>query len=57
MENLKLQLLEATLMDIKTLVKENSNNMELGGKIRNYFNNLPEVINDFKDELDKNKKG
>jgi len=54
--NLKLELSEAALADIKNLVKEYPNDMDLGKRVRSYFNNLPEVINNFKEELDKNKK-
>ena len=51
------ELFEAALIDIKKLVKEYPNDMDLGKRVRSYFNNLPEVINNFKEELDKNKKG
>lgn len=47
------ELLEAALMDIKNLVKEYPNDMDLGKHIRSYFNNLPELIKNFKEELDK----
>jgi hypothetical protein len=51
--NLKLELSEAALADIKKLVKENSNDMDLGKQVRNYFFNLPEVLKEFKEEIDK----
>lgn len=53
MENLKLELLEAVLIDIKNLIKENPNDMDLGKQVRSYFLNLPEVIKEFKEEIDK----
>jgi hypothetical protein len=51
--NLKLELAEAALADIKNLVKEYSNDMDLGKYVRSYFLNLPEVIKEFKEEIDK----
>jgi hypothetical protein len=51
--NLKLELAEAALADIKNLVKEYPNDMDLGKHVRSYFLNLPEVIKEFKEEIDK----
>ena len=51
MKNMKLELVEAALTDIKNLVKANPNDMDLGKKVRSYFLNLPEVIDDFKKEI------
>lgn len=48
------ELLEAALLDIKKIVKENPNDMELGKKVRGYFLQLPDVIKDFKNKVDKN---
>ena len=49
---MKKELLEAALLDIKKLVEENPNDMDLGEKVREYFTNLPKLINDFKTEID-----
>jgi hypothetical protein len=48
---MKNELLLAAINDIKTLVKENPNDMDLGKKVRSYFLNLPDVIDDFKKEI------
>ena len=48
---MKLELVEAVLTDIKKLIKENPNDMDLGKKVRSYFLNLPEVIDDFKKKI------
>ena len=53
MENLKLELVEAALTDIKELVKNYTNDMDLGKQVRSYFLNLPEVVKEFKEEIDK----
>lgn len=53
MKNLKLELSEAALADIKNLVKEYPNDMDLGKRVRSYFLNLPEVVKEFKEEIDK----
>lgn len=53
MENLKLELVEAALTDIKELVKKYPNDMDLGKHVRSYFLNLPEAIEEFKEEIDK----
>ena len=53
MEKLQLELLEATINDIKQLVKDNPNDYDLGGKVRDYFINLPELIEQFKNNIDK----
>ncbi len=45
------ELLEAALKDIKELIKQNPNDMDLGKKVRNYFLNLADVIDDFKKEI------
>ena len=45
------ELLEATLLDIKKLVSENPNDGDLGKKIRTYFNELPNLIENFKEKL------
>lgn len=52
MKNLQVELLEAALADIKKLVIENPNDMDLGKKVREYFTNLPKLIDDFKTEID-----
>lgn len=44
MENLKSELLGATLEDIKNLVKKYPNDMDLGKMVRTYFRELPEVV-------------
>ncbi len=49
------ELLEAALLDIKKLVKENPNDMDLGKKVRTYFLELPNIIEEFKNELDDKK--
>jgi hypothetical protein len=51
MKNIRLELVEAALTDIKNLVKSNPNDMDLGKKVRSYFLNLPDVIDDFKKEI------
>jgi len=48
---MKNELLLAAINDIKTLVKENPNDMDLGKKVRSYFLNLPDVIDNFKKEI------
>jgi DNA-binding PucR family transcriptional regulator len=48
------ELLEAFLKDIKKMVVDNPNDIDLGKTLRTYFNNLPELIKDFKQQLDKN---
>ena len=45
------QLLEAALLDIKKLIIENPNDMDLGGKIRAYFKGLPIQIDNFKEKI------
>ena len=45
------QLLEAALLDIKKLIIENPNDMDLGEKIRLYFKTLPIQIDDFKEKI------
>jgi hypothetical protein len=49
------ELLEAVLLDIKKLVKENPNDMDLGKKVRTYFLGLPNIIEEFKNQLDDKK--
>jgi len=44
-------LFEAVLLDIKTLIEKNPNDGELGGKVRNYFNELPIIVGNFKEKL------
>lgn len=46
------ELLEAALMDIKKMVKENPNDMDLGKKVRSYFLNLPIILEEFKGKID-----
>lgn len=53
MENFKLELAEASLTDIKELVKKYPNDSDLGKHIRSYFRNLPDVIKEFKEEINK----
>ena len=55
MENLKLQLVEAALADIKNLVKKYPNDMDLGKHVRSYFRELPELLENLKEELLSNK--
>jgi len=45
------ELLEATLLDIKKIVLETPNDNELGKKIRAYFNGLPKIMENFKENL------
>lgn len=45
------QLLEATLLDIKKLIIENPNDIDLGGKIRAYFKELPIQLDDLKQKI------
>ena len=52
MKNLQVELLEAALTDIKKLVKENPNDMDLGKQVRKYFNDLPELLEGFQNEID-----
>lgn len=47
------QLLEAALLDIKKLIIENPNDIDLGGKIRTYFKELPIQIDNFKEKINK----
>ena len=53
MEKLKTELVEAVLADIKQIVKENPNDMDLGKKIRSYFVNLPELFEKLKEDINK----
>jgi len=55
MKNLEKELLEAALMDIKKLVKEYPNDMDLGKHVRSYFLNLPEMVENFREEFSSNK--
>ena len=55
MKNLQLELAEATLADIKELVKNYPNDMDLGKHIRSYFLNLPELLEKFREEITSNK--
>ena len=55
MKNLQLELAEATLADIKNLVKEYPNDMDLGKQVRNYFRELPELLENLREELLSNK--
>ena len=55
MKNLQLELAEATLADIKNLVKEYTNDMDLGKQVRNYFRELPELLENLREELLSNK--
>lgn len=55
MKNLQLELAEATLADIKELVKNHPNDMDLGKHIRSYFLNLPELLEKFREEITSNK--
>lgn len=50
---MKEELLEAFLKDVKKIVANNPNDTDLGIAIRSYFNNLPEIIKNFKQEIDK----
>lgn len=52
MENLKLDLVEAALLDIRELVKKYPNDMDLGKQVRNYFLNLPEMLEAQKKKID-----
>lgn len=54
MENMKLELMEALLADIKKLTKEYPNDMDLGKHVRAYFNQLPEFIEEQKKRFDEN---
>jgi hypothetical protein len=49
------ELLEATLKDVKELIKQNPNDMDLGKKVRTYFLGLPNIIEEFKNQLDDKK--
>ena len=46
------ELLEAALLDIKKMVKENPNDIDLGKKIRTYFLGLPTLIEEQKKKFD-----
>jgi hypothetical protein len=50
---MKEEILEAFLKDVKKIVENNPNDTDLGKTLRIYFNNLPKVIEDFKQELNK----
>ncbi len=50
---MKEEILEAFLKDVKKIVENNPNDTDLGKTLRSYFNNLPKVIEDFKQELNK----
>ena len=52
MKNLHLELAEAALADIKNLVKEYPNDMDLGKRVRSYFSGLPELLETLKEKLD-----
>lgn len=45
------QLLEAALLDIKKLIIDNPNDIDLGEKIRLYFKTLPIQIDNFKEKI------
>jgi hypothetical protein len=55
MKNLQLELAEATLTDIKELVKKYPNDMDLGKHVRSYFLNLPELLEKLSEEISSNK--
>jgi hypothetical protein len=48
------ELLEATLKDVKELIKQNPNDMDLGKKVRSYFLGLPELLEEFKSKINDN---
>lgn len=56
MKNLELELSQATLSDIKEMVKKYPNDMDLGKHVRSYFLNLPELLEKFREEITSNKK-
>jgi hypothetical protein len=47
------ELLEAFLKDVKKIIENNPNDTDLGIAMRSYFNSLPEIIKQFKQEIDK----
>lgn len=55
MKNLELELSQATLSDIKEMVKKYPNDMDLGKHVRSYFLNLPELLEKFREEITSNK--